>query len=269
MQRDLPAGGRVEPPRRPRHRLPPPSRALWRARKLQLLRRPRAVPPGVRRNCARTGMAPAAHPGARWRAGLLRVRVPVPERVLRLSGGPRPGLGSLLGRVRPGARVHPPGARGGRDRVPLSRWGGGLQVPLSYGGPAAGDGRRRREPAGARSRGGGRRCLAASRRKVRAQTDWLGEGLVLARPARARKSTRSLRRGNSSERHGNGLSPRNTTREMEPPARNATLAAAAAPAAPKRGISTRSSPMPTTSDTNGPIEERPGAEDAISALEKI
>ena len=43
----------------------------------------------------------------------------------------------------------------------------------------------------------------------------------------------------------------------------------AAPVAPSGGMSTKSSTMPRTSDTSGPADERPGAEEPTSALEKI
>ena len=46
------------------------------------------------------------------------------------------------------------------------------------------------------------------------------------------------------------------------------LAAAAAPVAPNRGISTKSSATPTTSDTRGPSEDSPGDVEATSAFEK-
>src|SRR6266516_5834015 len=53
-----------------------------------------------------------------------------------------------------------------------------------------------------------------------------------------------------------------------PPARYAALAAAAAPDAPKSGIRARSRRSPTTKDTNGPTDERPGRDDAMRAFEK-
>src|SRR5215212_2266816 len=55
---------------------------------------------------------------------------------------------------------------------------------------------------------------------------------------------------------------------VTPPARNAALAAAAAPVAPYGGISTRSSATPTTSDASGPSDDNPGEDDAIRPLEK-
>ena len=58
-------------------------------------------------------------------------------------------------------------------------------------------------------------------------------------------------------------------RDVAPPASSPAVAAAAAPVAPNGGISTRSSTMPSVSDTSGPTEDRPGADDATSAFEKI
>ena len=94
-------------------------------------------------------------------------------------------------------------------------------------------------------------------------------GKRLERAARrAPKTARSLRLGSQSARQANGLRRRKTISPVQPPARNAALAAAAAPEAPNRGIRTRSRPIPTTSDTSGPTEDNPGAECATRALEK-
>ena len=89
---DLPVRGLRIPRPRSRHGIPPSSGPFPHAFVL-LLWRPRTVPARVRHARARARLAAPAAAGARRRARVLRVRLHLPERVLRLSGRlePLPG----------------------------------------------------------------------------------------------------------------------------------------------------------------------------------